>query len=81
MVQLPVQTLSALFCAMCYVKDGRYSTEDETSEHEKMCKKRKSQVEFDHIKSTSSAISLRSYKLPAIRSLRNQKNGEEHFPN
>lgn len=79
MVEHPVWIVPAPFCAMHFVKDGRYLSGDEAPEAEKLGKERKNNVEFYQTESPSSATSFRSYKILAVRALRNVRYGEELF--
>lgn len=70
-VHHPVSKVPAPFCTMRCKKNEKYLQRDEVPDGERQPKERKKSVEFYQNEYASSAISLKSYKLLAVRAWKN----------
>lgn len=78
-VHCPLQILPAPFCAMPYVNDGEYLPGNEGPESRNLGVEWRNNVKFYQTESPSSTTCLTTYKLQAVRSLRNLKYDEDLF--
>lgn len=75
----PVWIVAALFCAMRYVKDGRYLPGDTSSQSERVKNPRENTIVFRQQHSPRTSGEFQDYGLLAVETLRNIRVGEELF--